>query len=245
MNTKIHSQHPWAWLIVMFTALLLTACGGGSGGNGGPITGGTTGDPTPPPVSIPLTISSTSPADKTTGVASNTALAVTFNSGLKASTIESPATSFTLVESATGNIVPGTVRLDTAGTTAVFIPDESLMANTQYTGTISTAAQNNDNSSLVNNHAFSFTTGAPAVVFTNPANATTGLPINSKIIATFSAGMNPTTLTSPATSFTVRNTTTSAPVAGIVTYDARSNSAIFTPTTNLSASTNYTAVVTT
>jgi hypothetical protein len=79
----------------------------------------------------------------------------------------------------------------------------------------------------------------PTVSSTLPANADTGVAINRKIIATFSEGMDSATITT--TTFTLMQGTT--PVSGAVTYVGVT--ATFAPAANLSASTAYTATITT
>jgi hypothetical protein len=74
-----------------------------------------------------------------------------------------------------------------------------------------------------------------------PAGATGACP-NTIVTATFSEAMNPSTIN--ATTFTVTGPG-AAPVAGQVTYDASSNTAIFTPSSTLALNTVYTATITT
>lgn len=236
MNTKIHGQHPLTWLIVIFTALLLTACGGGSGSGGG----------SPPPPVTPISITSTSPADKTAGVALNTALGVTFNAKVDPATIVSPASAFTVKEVLSGKNVDGSVALDASGMTAIFTPKTNLAANTSYLGTVTTAVKNADGTTLARDYTWTFTTASPAVASTSLASVAATTAINTKIAATFNTDMDPATLASPATSFTLKP---SAPggtaVAGTVSYDALSRTAIFAPAANLQPNTAYIATLTT
>jgi hypothetical protein len=236
MNTKIYGQHPWTWLIVMLTALLLTACGGGSGSGGG----------TPPPPPTPISISSTSPADKTAGVALNTAIGVTFSAKVEPATIVSPASAFTVKEVLSGKNVEGSVIRDASGMTAVFTPAANLAANTQYLGTVTTAVKNTDGTALARDYTWTFTTTSPAVDSTSLASVAAAPAINTKVAATFNTDMNPATIVSPATSFTLKP---SAPggtaVAGTVSYDSPSRTAIFAPAANLQPATTYIATLTT
>jgi hypothetical protein len=82
-------------------------------------------------------------------------------------------------------------------------------------------------------------TTAPTVSFILPANAATGIALNTNITATFSEAMNPSTIT-PLT-FTLKQGTAS--ISGAVTYVGKT--AVFNPNINLLASTIYTAMVTT
>jgi hypothetical protein len=82
-------------------------------------------------------------------------------------------------------------------------------------------------------------TTAPTVSFILPANAATGIALNTNITATFSEAMNPSTIT-PLT-FTLKQG--NASISGAVTYVGKT--AIFHPTGNLAVSAIYTATVTT
>jgi Ice-binding-like/Bacterial Ig-like domain len=81
-------------------------------------------------------------------------------------------------------------------------------------------------------------TTPPTVISVTPAN---GVCPNTVVTATFSKAMNPATINT--TTFTL--TGPGGPVAGVVTYDASSNTAIFTPSSTLAVSTTYTATITT
>ena len=85
----------------------------------------------------------------------------------------------------------------------------------------------------------------PTVTITVPADGATSVATNTKITATFSKDMNPSTL---STSFTVANTTLGGTaVAGTVSYSAAARTATFTPSTpsTLPINTLYTATITT
>jgi hypothetical protein len=82
-------------------------------------------------------------------------------------------------------------------------------------------------------------TVTPTVTFTSPANAATGVAINTKINATFSERMDPATITN--VTFTLKETISNTAVAGTVSYSGVS--AIFTPTGNLAANTEYTVTI--
>ncbi len=79
-------------------------------------------------------------------------------------------------------------------------------------------------------------TTAPSVSLTAPLNAATGVSLNANVTAIFSEAMDATTLT------TVTFTLTPS-VSGAVTY--LGNTATFNPTSDLAASTSYTATVST
>lgn len=77
------------------------------------------------------------------------------------------------------------------------------------------------------------------VASTDPVDQLTGVPRNKVVAFTFSEAMDPATITT--TTFTLQNGST--PVSGTVTYS--DNTATFIPTSELTASTDYTATVTT
>jgi len=82
----------------------------------------------------------------------------------------------------------------------------------------------------------------PALSLSVPAPDATDVAINRKITVTFSEGMNAATIN--GTSFRVTRPGGSN-VTGLVTYTSTGRSASFTPTSDLAASTAYTAVITT
>ena len=82
----------------------------------------------------------------------------------------------------------------------------------------------------------------PTVISVAPLSGAAGLCPNTTVTATFSVAMNSTSIN--GTTFTLTGPGTT-PVAGVVTYDASSNTAIFTPSSALALSTLYTATITT
>ena len=194
--------------------------------------------PPGPPGAAP-TVTSTSPASAATGVPITTKIIVTFSKAMDPSTIT--ASTFTLKRGTTS--VAGTVTY--TGVTATFAPSSNLAASAAHTATITTGAKDPAGNALAANFVWSFTTGAlpdttpPLVTFTSPASAATGVPINTKILVTFSEAMDPLTITTAT--FTLKQGTT--PVSGTVTFASRT--ATFNPVSNLAASTVYTATITT
>ena len=79
----------------------------------------------------------------------------------------------------------------------------------------------------------------PEVLSTSPANAATGVNLNSSVTATFNEALDPASVT--ATTFIV--TKGSVPVAGVLSYSGVT--ATFTPTGDLSPNTVYTGRLTT
>jgi len=84
----------------------------------------------------------------------------------------------------------------------------------------------------------------PTVVSVVPVDVATGVCVNQVLTATFDMAMLASTITATGT-FTVKETLSSANVPGVVTYDAVTLTATFTPTAFFTAGLNYTATITT
>jgi len=83
---------------------------------------------------------------------------------------------------------------------------------------------------------------APHVIATNPAGGATSVCIPFQIDATFDKQMDPLTMIAANFKLTGPGTT---PVQGTVSYDDRTSTASFLPSSSLTATTTYTATVTT
>lgn len=83
--------------------------------------------------------------------------------------------------------------------------------------------------------------GAPTVSSTSPTDGATGVSTSTTITATFSEDMLSTSIDD--TSFTLANNNNNVP--GTVTFNGSTNVATFTPSSNLSGSTQYTTTLTT
>ena len=187
---------------------------------------------------VPVVIT-TDPAPDEINVVLNKTITATFSIPMDPSTIISPATTFTLKQGAT--VIPGVVTY--SGSTASFKPTNPLNVNTVYTATITTAAKSLlQGEPLAANKVWSFTTvAAPTVIVTDPFPNETGVNLNKTITATFSRAMDPSTIISPATTFTLRQGTTI--ISGVVTYSG--TTASFNPVNVLDAGRTYTATITT
>lgn len=188
-------------------------------------------------------VSSTNPANFFDCVPINRKLSATFTKAMD------PLTITTATFLVTGTIpVAGTVVLDATNNTAIFTPTGTLGPDSIYTATITTSAKDTTSNPLASSFSWSFETcitadsTAPTVSSTVPADTAAAVPVNQKITATFSEGMDSRTLT--ATSFTVTGPGSTA-VAGTVTYAGNAGAiATFKPTSALAANTTYTATIT-
>lgn len=196
----------------------------------------TTGDA--PDLTAP-TVNSTDPGDGAQAVSANKDLAVNFSEAMDPPTISDET--FTLADGATP--VAGTVTY--VGVIAIFSPAAELEADTEYTATITTGAEDLAGTALAEDYVWTFTTGdapditAPVVSSTDPENGEIFTPVNISLAANFSEAMAPLTIT-PG-SFTLRQDTT--PVLGTVTYSGVT--AVFNPVADLAPNTAYTATITT
>jgi len=191
------------------------------------------------------TVISTVPVNNATGVPVNQKIAATFSEAMNPATINN--TTFTLTGPG-GAAVAGAVTYVVSGSVATFTPTANLAPVTTYVATVTTGAQDLAGNGLASNYGWTFTTSAapdttrPTVIATIPTNGATGVPINQAVSATFSKAMDPATINNTTFTLTGPGTT---PVTGFVTYAAIGNTATFTPSAPLLASTLYRATITT
>jgi hypothetical protein len=217
---------------ICFTAFLLLIFAAGCSDADKP---GTNSTVTPP------TVASVTPLSGAGGICPNAVVTATFSKAMNPSTIT--ATTFTVAPG-----VIGTITHDTTNTIFTFTPSSSLAVSTVYTATVSTGAKDMFGNALASNLVWTFTTAAngcqpaPVVSSVFPLKGAPATCPNTIVTATFSEAMNPSSI--DTTTFTLTGPGT-APVVGVVTYDASSDTAIFTPSASLAVSTLYTATITT
>ncbi len=232
MNVNMKRTKPMGWLPVILFASLMTGCFDGGGGGGGG--GGTT-------ATVP-SVTSTGPTDTATGVALNSKVTATFSESMDGTTIN--VASFT-VTGAGETALSGSASLDSATNTASFTPSSNLTASTVYTAMLTTNVESTAGMALAEDYIWSFTSGttadtaAPTVISTSPTGGASGVALNTSFIATFSEALDPSTVN--ASTFTV--TGGGSPISGTVGYSNKV--ATFQPDSNLSASTVYTATLST
>jgi hypothetical protein len=205
----------------------------------------TTGDA--PCLPGPPTVVFVTPPTGAAGVCPNSVVTATFSEAMNPSTINT--TTFTLTGPGT-TPVTGVVAYDASSYTATFTPSSILALDTLFTATITTGVQDPSGNALASNYVWTFTTALaacttatpPTVISVTPLAGAVGVCPSTIVTATFSVAMNPATIN--ATTFTLTGPGTT-PVTGVVTYDASSNTATFTPSNALVVSTLYTATITT
>jgi len=190
------------------------------------------------------TVIATSPADGDKTAPLNHKVIATFSEAMDDTTVD--RTSF-IVKAGDEQALSGTISVDEASHSASFTPaDPGFSANTVYTVTLTTAIKSKaDGSSLLaNNYVWTFTSGTATDIDTDVPNVTSTTPVdtdpavapNRAVTANFSEALDPATVN--ASTFTL-----TPAVAGVVSYSDKV--AIFTPSSNLSDHTSYTATLTT
>jgi hypothetical protein len=240
------------WFMALLVAAFSAGCGGGGAGGGDPVLG-ISGTPAGALLNAP-TVTATVPVRAITGVPINRALTATFSKAMDPATITT--TTFLLrAFNSTGvlSAISGEVSWDATSNIATFTPGTkaapvSLATATSYTATITTGAKDlAADTAMAADYTWSFTTAltadttAPTVTSTIPLALATGVAINSAVTATFSEAMDPATISSPATNFTLMETLLGTAVTGVVTFIG--NTATFTPGSSLKASTQYSATI--
>ena len=191
---------------------------------------------------------SMTPTCGSTGVALNQTVTAGFTEVIEPSSL---TTTTVLLAGPDGTPVTGSVVYVSETNIVTFTPSGNLTPFTNYTYTIrggNNGIQDLFGNTLLNDFTCTFTTGAapdttaPTVTATEPANAATGVMLNSAVAATFSEAINPLTITT--TSFIVRGPGSTS-VSGAVSYAGPSASAVFNPTEALLPNTTYTGTITT
>jgi len=233
------------WVTPLLLILWLAGCGGGGSSTPFRFTGGSNNGtpgivvPGNPP---PLTVIAVDPANASPGVATNKSVTVTFSRPMDPATLNN--TNFTLT--ANGAAISGVVTHTAQNDAATFTPTANLQTNTTYTVAVSAAATDPAGNALTP-FSSTFTTAVavtivhPFVQSINPANQASQVAINRKITAVFNTAMDPTTINTPAVTFTL---TDGGNVSGTVTYDVATKTATFTPSANLAINTTFTVNLT-
>jgi hypothetical protein len=201
--------------MALLVAFIVAGCGSGGGGDGNGVQLTNSNPAAVAPGSIPSSalgvsgipngpiILSSNPTNGATNVAVSTVgagnvliprtVSATFSEAMNPASIVSPALSFTVKETASGNSVAGSVSLNAANTVATFTPNAALASNKQFTAIVTTAASNPAGTALVSNYAWSFTTGTQ--IGQAPINLGTAgnfMVLGGTSIANTSAASNPT-----------------------------------------------------
>jgi len=135
------------WITAFLLAVGMAGCNDPDASKGGP-----------PPSLTPPTVVSVIPLGGATGVCQGAVVTATFSKAMNPATI----TTGTFKLAAGTTPVVGTVSMDSTDTIATFKPTSPLALNTQYTATITTAAQDLFGNGLAADFTWMFTTAATA-----------------------------------------------------------------------------------
>lgn len=189
------------------------------------------GDRTPP------RIVSTFPANGATGVPQNITIKIAFSELMSERTLQ-PVAFGSGWAFQRETIFGWSATYETAANTQSFpVHLKSLYTYTVVVGNNGLGATDTAYNFLAKPNSFTFTTldgGQPRAVSTDPEYSATGVDPTKPIRVTFSEALDPATV--GRETFVVSS---GSPVAGIVTYDSATFSAIFTPSVPLRSATQY------
>lgn len=197
---------------------------------------------------IAPTVTSVTPANNATDIATNASMVAVFSEPMDASTIN--ASSFTVRAASSGAAVAGIVSYDATARAATFAPSANLANDASYTVGITTAAKDVAGNAMQQAFSSTFRTVAsspqdsvrPTVVSSTPGNGSANVAVTSPVRVTFSEAMNASTINGSTFSLTVGG----ALVSGSVSYDSASRTATFNPSAGLLAEgQNYVGTVST
>ncbi|MEL7833718.1 Ig-like domain-containing protein [Fodinibius sp. Rm-B-1B1-1] len=185
----------------------------------------------------PPSVESTNPQDGQQDVPVDIQLSATFSEQLDPSSVNN--NTFRL-QSSNGNI-SGSVNY--SGTTATFIPDNSLADGTDFTATITNGVTDLNGNALGNNYSWNFTTEVvdqtpPTVESTTPQDGQQDVRVDIQLTASFSEQLDPATVTTN----TFRLQSSNGPISGSVNYSG--TTATFIPDNPLADGTDFTATIT-
>lgn len=220
-------------LLTLFVSLAffsLTAC----------VDGGSVATDDSPIADASLAVTSSAPANGSTAIGTNVKVVAVFNRAMKPETLTQ--SSFTLQGAGEAATV-GAVSYDADTRTATLTPNSALTADTVYTATITTAAEDETSVTMLTNVDWSFTTGAtadtdaPTVSSNSPADSATDVLRNTKVSVNFNEPIDPATLSSA--SFELKKNAGDVVVTGSLLY-INPTTVVFSPTDELEDTQAYT-----
>jgi hypothetical protein len=183
-----------------------------------------------------LSVITSTPANNSIGVSSKSPVIMWLSSKIKTTDIISSIFSLTLGSTT----VNGTLKYDQKSNSISFTPSADLTYGTSYTAKLKAGLKDSLGNTLASDYTIYFTTqndSSLTIDSHSPSMLEQGTPINGTITVYFSNPVNSSTLNT--TSFALKENSTGAVVAGTVTYNSSTKSAVFTPTASLKASTDY------
>jgi len=189
-------------------------------------------------VTAPLQVTGISPAKGTAQVPINAQIVVEFNGPVN------PATAGAVTLSANGNAVPLSATPANGNQTLTLLALPGLLANTTYTLTVSGVTDQSGNA-LSAPVVSTFTTSAegdfvaPTVVLGDPANNSSGIPLNTLVRLAFSKQVDAATLSVANVILYPAGVSLSSAVAGSLAVAPGGQSVTLTPASPLITETQY------
>ncbi len=116
----------------------------------------------------PATVTLVNPADLAAGECLQKSVNATFSEAMDPSTINTGTFTLQLTGPPLGAALGGIVAFDVPGNVATFTATNDLVANTDYTATITTGSQDVAGNALASDRVWTFTTGAQACSLASP-----------------------------------------------------------------------------
>lgn len=195
----------------------------------------------------PPTVASVLPTNGANGVATNTAVQVTFSEAMDASTITN--TTILLRNAGTSALVPAVVTYNNTTNVATLTPSGPLSNATNYTVIVTTGVKDVAGNPLAVQFPSSFTTAPladttpPTIVARSPGIGVGNIAINTNVTVTFNEAMDIATINS--TNITLKPTAGGANIAANVACNSPCTTATLDPAADLLNGTSYTVTVTT
>lgn len=228
-------------LAALFTAIMLTGCGGAGAVPGGSIPTGSLANTGSSGTDVAPTITYMGFAVVTQNNAYSAKIVVFFSEDMDPASI---VPGNFIVKDSTGAVVPGSMLY--IGVTAVYTPTRRFTADSAYSITVGTGVRSLSGISLGKAKTWSFNTPDPSqltgvlvsVASVAPATYAMDVPLNSGVNVTFSQVMDPATVNSSTVSVVAPDGTA---VAGDVHYTGVTAS--FVPQAAMTPNTTYRLVV--
>ncbi|MBI2603834.1 MAG: Ig-like domain-containing protein [Deltaproteobacteria bacterium] len=187
-----------------------------------------------------LYVSSTSPGNNSTNIATNTKLSIVFSTRIVSTTISS--TSFTLFDTKTQLQIAG--QVSSSGNTALFSPSFGLTPSREFHALVKKSVRNLSGKTLVKDYTWKFTTGEqsdttpPKVSSVTPINQAKNVATNTKISVVFTESIDPFSISSGVVNLVSAD---GSLISGQTEQLGRT--VIFTPTSVLQIGVTYTASI--
>ncbi len=186
-----------------------------------------------------LDVLSFAPSDGATEVLLDAVVTVEFNDSINMSTVGG---STTFIVSDGASVVPGAFSYNTLSKTVTFTPAANFSESVDYSVSLTTGIKNLAGDSMTADFSWAFSTiFYLKVISVFPLTGAVDVPVNSSVTVVFNDNID--MLTVDALAFIVSDG--AVPITGSFAYDSALKIVTFTPAVNLTASTSYTATLTT